>query len=139
MADPLSSTDNPAVECRKLYAEYRKDLLARQLSNSENFNRSILSLSSAILAVSVAFLRSQGPSPTPHYVGVLSTSWIAFALAIVSTVLSFMTSQVAIDRHLQFAARYYLEGREDAIELFSIFGRMTSWLNRFSGAALWSE
>ena len=41
----------------KLYGETRADLLKRQLSNSENADRAILSVSTAALGFSLAFLK----------------------------------------------------------------------------------
>jgi len=115
-------------ERRRLYGEYRKDLLARQLSNSENFDRSILSLSSGILAVSVAFIRGSTPAQALQHTLLLSISWAAFAIAIVFTLVSFTTSQKAIDQHLDFAARYYLQRQDDALGKSSGFRTATSWL-----------
>lgn len=45
----------------KLYADARADLLKRQLSNSENADRAILSVSTAALGFSLAFLKDIVP------------------------------------------------------------------------------
>jgi hypothetical protein len=135
MTENIKESEDQFEESHKLYADYRKDLLARQLSNSENFDRSILSLSSAILAVSVAFVRGQPQLPPPQFPALLWLSWVSFALAIIFTVISFMTSQAAIDRHLEFAAQYYLEQQENALGKSSAFASTTKWLARLSGVA----
>ena len=44
-------------ERQRLYEEYRKDLLARQLSNAQNFDKAVLSLSTAGLGFSLAFIK----------------------------------------------------------------------------------
>lgn len=120
-------------ERRTLHGEYRKDLLARQLSNSENFDRSILSLSSGILAVSVAFVRGSTAPQALQHTALLSTSWVAFAVAIVFTLASFVTSQKAIEKHLEFAAQYYLQNQDDALGRNSGFRTATSWLGGLAG------
>jgi hypothetical protein len=40
-----------------MYSEVRQDLLKRQFSNAENFDKAILSLSTAGLGFSLAFLK----------------------------------------------------------------------------------
>ena len=128
-------TREASEERRTLYGEYRKDLLARQLSNSENFDRSILSLSSGILAVSIAFIRGSTAPQALQHTALLSISWVAFAAAIAFTLASFITSQKAIDKHLEFAAQYYLQNQDDALEKISGFRTATSWLGGLAGVS----
>jgi len=45
----------------EIYAETRKDLLTRQLSNSEKFDGAILTLSTAALGVSLTFIKDIVP------------------------------------------------------------------------------
>lgn len=104
-----------AAERQKLYAETRTDLLNRQLSNSENFDRSVLSLSSALLAGSIAFIKPLAAGPATGHVVLLSASWIALGVAIATTMLSFLVSQKAIERQLDFATKYYLHRQDDAL------------------------
>jgi hypothetical protein len=118
----------------KLYAEARADLLKRQLSNSENADRAILSVSTAALGFSLAFLKDiiplqEASSPYLPYV-----SWALFVLSIVLTLLSFFTSQKAIDEQLVLAHRYYIDRDDDAATLRPNSAKLTDILNK-SGAA----
>ena len=96
----------------QIYAKTREDLLKRQLSNNENFDRSILTLSSAALALTVAFIR--GISAI-NSISLLILSWVALVCAILSTILSYLASQRGIARQLELAERYYLKNDEDAL------------------------
>jgi hypothetical protein len=121
------------TERLKLYVDCRNDLFKRQLSNSENFDRSILSLSIGLLAVSVAFIKPAAPAA--QHIAVLGWSWVALGAAIGSTMASFMTSQAAIDRQLDHAEKYYLQGQDDFLTKPNRLGAATSWLNRLAGFA----
>lgn len=118
----------------KLYAEARADLLKRQLSNSENADRAILSVSTAALGFSLAFLKDIVPLQEAIFPYLPYLSWALFALSIVLTLLSFFSSQKAIDEQLVLAHRYYIERDEDAIMLRPTSAKLTDILNK-SGAA----
>jgi len=76
-------------ERKKLYEETRKDLLARQLSNAEHFDKAILSLSTAGLGFSLAFIKDIVPIAKASCLGLLHYSWYMFVMAIVVTLVSF--------------------------------------------------
>lgn len=84
----------------------RDDLLKRMLSNNENFDRAILTLTSAALGVSVVFINGHRPVLC-H--GVLLCTWLFLVLAIISTVVSYLVSQCAIRRQLELAEEYYIK------------------------------
>ncbi len=98
----------------EIYAKTREDLLKRQLSNNENFDRAILTLSSAALGLTVSFIRGL---EKPIYVSILVLSWVALVLSVISTIVSYLASQKAIGRQLEIAERYYLQGDESARNL----------------------
>lgn len=96
----------------ELYQKTRDDLLKRQLSNNENFDRSILTLASAALALSVTFLNG---ARLHGCFALLVLSWIGFVMTIVLTIISYLTSQHGITRQLELAERYYLKNEEAAL------------------------
>lgn len=118
----------------KLYAEARADLLKRQLSNSENADRAILSVSTAALGFSLAFLKDIVPLQEAVLPNLPYLSWALFTLSIVLTLLSFFSSQKAIDEQLVLAHRYYIDRDEDAVMLRPSAAKLTDILNK-SGAA----
>ena len=133
MDDQLQSNDQ---ELRlKLYGEARADLLKRQLSNSENADRAILTVSTAALGFSLAFLKNVVPIQTADYSWLLYLSWVFFPAAIIATLLSFFTSQKAIAGQLDLAHKYYIEHDEGAAKLQPEYASITELLNR-AGAVL---
>jgi len=119
-------------ERQKLYSELRGRLLENQLSNSENFDKAILSLSSAGLGISLTFIRTFVDVSCPSWLVILKISWVLFVLAIISTLFSFLTSQKGIDTQLSNAEKYYLEGKEDYFNKKNIFAELTNILNVLS-------
>ncbi len=120
----------------KLYAEARADLLKRQLSNSENADRAILSVSTAALGFSLAFLKDIVPLHEAIFPYLPYLSWAFFALSIVLTLLSFFSSQKAIDEQLLLAHRYYIDRDEEAITFRPIAAKLTDILNKAGAISL---
>lgn len=119
----------------KLYADTRADLLKRQLSNSENADRAILSVSTAALGFSLAFLKDIVPLSEACYPTLPYWSWGLFSLAIMVTLGSFFTSQKAIDEQLELAQRYYLDRDDSAASIRPKQAKVTDILNK-TGAIL---
>lgn len=94
---------------KDLYAETRKDLLSRQLSNSERFDTAVLTLSTGALGASLAFISNVVPLERAQCLILLRVSWWLFGVSIGSTMLSFLASQRGIARQLEYAEAYYLQ------------------------------
>ena len=67
-------------------------------SGSDSFDKSMLTLSSGALGVSLAFIKDIVPLGQAVWRGLLVTSWIVFAVCILTTVMSFKLSIVALKK-----------------------------------------
>jgi hypothetical protein len=112
----------------KLYSETRQDLLNRQLSNTQNYDRAILSLSTAGLGFSLAFIKDLIDLTNASHIGFLYYSWTFFLIAIMLTLISFVSSQKAIDKQLFFAEQYYLNGKKEFLNKNNWLSHMTNWI-----------
>jgi hypothetical protein len=126
----VPETDNQ--QCRELLANVRRELLERQFSNSQAYDKAILTLSSAFLALSLNFMKDVLPSGGARHLGLLYTSWILLACAIAGTVVSFRISDAAANSQLRRAERYYLEGDESALNRTTL-SRSVEWVNNAAG------
>ena len=61
-------------------------------SQTDSFDKGMLTLSSASLGVSLAFIKDTVPLSQATWVNILELSWVAFSLCIVVTVISFRVS-----------------------------------------------
>ena len=130
-----SHNDSDYDESEKLYELYVKEeeeLSKRDLSNVENLDKAILSLSSAGLGLSLVFIRNVVELAAATHVWLLHLSWLMFVLAITSTLLSYLFGQRALDRQRELIEKYYLEGDEDAGQQTSLASRMTRFLSYVS-------
>lgn len=116
----------------RLLAEARADLLKRQLSNAENYDKAILSLSTAFLGFSFAFLKDFVPAHLVERVYLLYVSWGMLTAAVVTTVISFWVSQWAIEVQLEKAVDYYLRDNKTALAK-SRSAKITDWVNLAAG------
>ncbi|MBU3610995.1 hypothetical protein ICN32_10565 [Polynucleobacter wuianus] len=114
---------------QELYSKRRDELLKRQLSNSENADRAILTISIAALGFSLAFLKDLVPLRDAQFLILLYASWIAFTCAILVTLASFFSSQAAINGELIRAEKYYLEKDQSQFDRRLIEERITVSLN----------
>ena len=85
MSDAIDKHDL-ATEKRRLLAETRADLLKRQLSNAENYDKAVLSLSTAFLGFSLAFLKDLAPIHLAEWRCFLYGSWMALGGSVLCTI-----------------------------------------------------
>jgi hypothetical protein len=124
-----------AEERRKLHAELKAELFKRQLSNSDNFDKAILTYSSAGLALSLGFLKDFVPVTRADASWLLFMSWALFVIAVVLTLLSFISSQLGISKQLRLNERYYLKMDDTALSDSNLFAKCTDWLGYIAGTA----
>jgi hypothetical protein len=122
-------------ERREAYEKYREELLKRQLSNDEAYDKAILSLSSAGLAITLTLYDKILPEEGAELLCLLYASWIFFALAIISTIASFQISQKGLSIQETIAEKYYIDKDEQAFDEKNWAANLTSKINIISGVA----
>lgn len=115
-----------------MYVDYSKEMRALQASNFESLDRAILTLSSALLGLSLAFIRELGTGDPEFLTGLIS-SWVSFGAAILFTLGSLVASQQAAGKMIDQAERYYLHDDDDALDDEP---PELAWTRRLNGASL---
>lgn len=123
----MSKTEN-----QKLFSERRKELIDRQLSNSEGQDRAILTLSSSGLVLSVSFIRFIVDLNASVYTPLLYLSWSFFSLAIVSTVFSYLIGQKAINDSIDISYKYYIEDDDNYENVVPLSSKINDKVNLLS-------
>lgn len=118
---------------KKLYDDYCKEVESRVQYNVENYDKSILSLSTTILGLSMAFIKDIVPLQGASYKWLLYTSWTSFVLSIVFVMISFYSGKKASLNRIDDAYEYYVEDNDDAFNKKDYWYRATELLNNFSG------
>ncbi len=118
-----------------VFREYSNVLRGQRSHAIDAFDQAVLKLSSAGLGLSLAFIRSAVELADAILLWALVSSWIAFGLAIISTVSSLVSSRVSMDAMLELARRGYLLGDESALGKVPLSVRITASLNWASAIA----
>lgn len=118
----------------KIYADYRRDLLSRQLSNSEKYDAAILTLSMAALGVSMTFISSIVHLEIALCRWLLILSWSLFTLSIISVIISFQVSNKGIETNIGYAEKYYLNNDSSYFDRENKWSNATTKINMISGA-----
>ena len=115
------------------YRQFYEEISKRQLSNNEAFDKAILSLSSAGLALSLTFFKFVVPAEKAEAINIIECAWYLFLSAIICTLLSYFASQRALATELEHAEKYYLEGKERYENKNNPAANITEALNFLAG------
>ncbi len=120
-------------DSKRLYESTKQELVSKQMSNSQSYDNALLSLSSAFLALSVAFIKDIVPLDHAVYLLVLYFSWAFFTLTVVTTITSFIYGQHGIKRLINAAKDFYINDNQDAQKVAVKVGRN---IDRFNLSAV---
>jgi hypothetical protein len=129
-----SIAENTEDHAYDLYIEHQKQAWADCQSGSDEFDKSILTYSSAGLGLSVAFIKDIVPIANVIGLPLLYTSWRAFGVAILTTVFSFQLSVKTQQKHLEHLRKYYLERRPEYLDPPNWAASWVGYLKWVSGA-----
>ncbi len=124
-------TEDTDKRRRDLYDAHLKQTWQDIQSSTDSFDKSLLTVSSAALGFSVAFIKDIAHLPTAAWRPVLYASWLCFAACIVITVFSFRLSVTALNRQLEYLNQYYEKKNESFLTKKSTAGIMLdvfTWL-----------
>lgn len=112
----LSSQPDPAdwQWRNEAFSDQKKQIWTDIQSSSDNYDKSILTLSSGALALSLGFMKDVVQLKSAAHLWLLFGGWVGFVVAIVLTVLSFRFSIFAQMDQLEKARQFYLENNQDA-------------------------
>lgn len=116
-----------------IYDNYRNELTLARQSSFEHFDRAILSLSSAGLGLSLAFLKDIVPLDEIAVLWLLFISWTLFSLSIMATLVSFVLARISIDKQLEYAEEYYVNRDESFFNKKNPYKLATTITNYISG------
>ncbi|MBC3879350.1 hypothetical protein H8K38_16190 [Undibacterium sp. FT79W] len=122
-------------DIQKLFKDFKTEIEKRQVSSSENFDKSILTYSSWALGVSIAFLKDFIPITVANFSCLLYQSWILFAFSIAATTISFLLSYKGLELSLSYAEKYFLDENHDYLNKDNIYNKIVKKLNWASGVA----
>ncbi len=118
----------------ELYHEHRKQAWQDIQTSTDQFDRSLLTLSSGALALSVAFIKDLVPLKSAVGLWWLYASWASFIVCIIVTLFSFPISVKALKINLDYVRKYYIEEKEEYFDRRSRWSKAVSWCTILGGA-----
>lgn len=91
------------------YANYRGELYKSMLANSENLDKTIITLSSASLGLSLTLIDKLIPMKEAFLKSLIIYSWYCFVLSIILVIISYLIGQKAIKVQLIAAEEYFIK------------------------------
>jgi hypothetical protein len=110
--DPQPAEADDALRW-ELYNDQKKQAWEDIQSSTDSYDQGLITLSSGILALSIAFIKDIVPLEHAIWLVLLYVSWIAFGLCILTTVISFQVAIATQREHLENCWKFYI-GREDS-------------------------
>ncbi|WP_155995148.1 hypothetical protein [Thioalkalivibrio sp. HL-Eb18] len=124
------------AEAHRLLAEIRREILARELSNTQAYDKAVLTLSSATLAFSLSATSALFSMEEMRASYLLVVGWLLLATSISVSLSAFLVSNRALSARLQNAEAYYLENDEASFNRSTPCDSLNLWANRAVGLAL---
>ena len=122
-----------AAERERLYRQHRDELIELRKLDADKYDNAILTLSAALLAISVTFISNVFPLDTAVAKPVLYMAWGGFSLAIVVAIGGFIFSQRDKERQIRAADEFYRQSKEEAWRTNERIKRRTDVLNCIPG------
>lgn len=116
----------------QVYLEERKQLIAAERDTAQQFDKAILTLAAGALALSLTFITKIAPQPKSYSKWFLIGAWILFCLSLLSTLISFLTSQVACREQRNILDEDILGKNTDKKNKYALWTNKLNWLSIIS-------
>jgi hypothetical protein len=119
----------------KVYLEERKSLVEAEGEQSQLFDKAILTLAGGAFGLSLTFIKEIISNHKPIQISWLILAWIFFIVSMLSTLISFLTSQCACSKQREILETTYFDNHDNKdgkIEIVNPAAKWTKWLNIFS-------
>ena len=100
--------DNNSDRRYGVYRQERDNLIDAKREASRLFDRAILTLTAGAFGLSLTFVNQIAPRLRTETVSVLKLSWAFFCVSLISTLISFLTSQAACTRQIDIVGAKFL-------------------------------
>ena len=106
--DPADPDTKQADSDRDIYFKFRDEIYKGMLSNSQEHDKQLITLSTAILGSSFTFLNTAYPAKTSIISFLYVYANVGFIVSILITLISYLVSQKALSESLSLITEYYL-------------------------------
>lgn len=118
----------------QLYTDHKKQAWEDIQTSTDSYDQSLLTLSSGGLGLSIAFIKDIVPLHVATWLMLLYTSWIAFGLCILTTVVSFQIAIATQREHLANCWKVYVERDDSCRDKQGKNSRRLKWCTIVAGS-----
>jgi len=108
--EKLGSNSNDNINY-KVYLEERKLLVDAAREGARSFDKTILALASGAFGLSLTFIKQISPNIKSEIVYLLICAWVGFCISLLSTLVSFLTSQSACLKQIEILEAEHLNNQ----------------------------
>lgn len=131
----MARTEQEQKSADDAFDKLRDDILKRDLSNTENYDKALLTLSASSLALSLTAIKFVVPIATASHINILKFAWALLVASVICSLVAYLVSNKAMAIELENARDYYIKGDEEAFKRNNRFSAANRWLNLFTGVA----
>lgn len=120
----------------KYYNEYRIEVDKRIVSNVENFDKNILTISTFLLGLSLIFIKDIVGDDSSKNIEYINSSWVYLLTSIAMTIISFIVGWKDNEASLVHYYKFLIEKRKDYEEKRSIYSYILEYSTYLSAIFL---
>ena len=129
MSEPVLNNGNDLRY--EVYLDERKLLIDAKREGAQSFDKAILTLAAGAFGLSLTFIKEVAPGTKSETVVILICAWASFCVSLLSTLISFLTSQSACSRQVEILEAEYLNDNNSQ-EKTSLKNLPASWTKRLN-------
>lgn len=131
MPSKLDSNGDSDLKYR-VYLEERKSLVGAKREGSRLFDKAILYLTAGAFGLSLTFIRQIVPSIKSGTVFILICAWAGFCMSLISTLISFLTSQSACSKQIEILEGEYVDNHNSQDRKTNHRNKPAIWTKRLN-------
>lgn len=131
MMNKLDSDSNDDFKY-KVYLEERKSLVDAEREGSRLFDKAILTLAAGAFGLSLTFIRQIVPNIISGTMFMLICAWVGFCISLLSTLISFLTSQFACSKQREILEAEYFDNHSGYNKKAIFKNKTAIWTKRLN-------
>ena len=131
MLNKLESDNSDNLEY-EVYIEERKLLVDAKREGSRLFDRAILTLAAGAFGLSLTFIRQIVPNIKSGTMFMLICAWVGFCVSLLSTLISFLTSQLACSKQIEILEAEYFNNHSSHDKKANLKNKASDWTRRLN-------
>ena len=133
----LDSENNKNLNYQ-VYLDERKSLVDAKREGTHSFDKAILTLAGGAFGLSLTFIRQFKQHTIPNCKFMLALAWTGFCISMLSTLISFLTSQSACSKQIEILEVAFCSQNKDVDTRANQKNNFSIWTKRLNVISIFS-